>query len=486
MQKKIIFHFLSKICLGFTSLLSVPIILAIFYGDGCFLPFFFTGLVSLLIAVGFAFYSKAANLNNISIREGIGTVFFSWVLVAFLSSLPFKFGGFLSLAGAYFESMSGLTTTGATCFSSLDNLPQSILMWRSLTHWIGGIGIIVLFVAFLPQMPGSAQYLFNAEATGFSTGRIKPRIKSTALELFKIYAGLTLILLIILWFTGMNFYDAIYHSFSAIATGGFSNYTNSVGYYNNAWFEFILGIFMLLAGGNFALYFAAVRERSLKSIWENLEFRVYIYFVLAITLLIALNISYSLDENFLHSLRLAFFHVASFCSTTGFVAADYEVWPAFSKLLLALTFFTGACAGSTAGGIKICRLIVLIKTVSAELRRALHPQMLLTVYYDNKQLPVSTIISISRFFFLYTLTVVVLGLAVSATGLEIEEAIFGVASCVSSVGPAFGRIGATGNFSVVNDFGKLIFSLAMLLGRLELFTALVLLRSEYWTKNERW
>ena len=217
MQKKIIFHSLFKICLAFCCVLMIPLYLTVYYQDGCFLPFFFTGVVALLMAGGFKFYSKAQDptplsktadptqncktldltqlkktvapiLNDkdedskkMSIREGIGTVFFSWVLVAFLASLPFKFGGFLSLAGAYFESMSGLTTTGATCFRSLDNLPQSILMWRSLTQWIGGIGIIVLFVAFLPQMPGSAQYLFNAEATGFSASRIKPRIKSTAL-----------------------------------------------------------------------------------------------------------------------------------------------------------------------------------------------------------------------------------------------------------------------------------------------------------------
>ncbi|MDO4179489.1 MAG: TrkH family potassium uptake protein [Phascolarctobacterium sp.] len=486
MNSKVIFYFLGKICMAFTCTLMIPICMAIFYAEHCVAVFSLAALISLILGYGLTKFGKNANLAKVSVREGIGTVFFSWILIALIASLPFSLGGYLSPAAAYFESMSGLTTTGATAFSDLEILPQSILMWRSITHWIGGIGIIVLFVAFLPQMAGSAQYLFNAEVSGFSSSRIKPRIETTAIELFKIYATLTFLLIAILWGTGMNLYDSIYHSFSAIATGGFSNYNSSVGHYDNAWYEFILGLFMLLAGGNFALYYSAANGQGIKSIWKNLEFRAYIYFVGTITFMITANLVYDMGQPFFYSLRVAFFHVSSFCSTTGFVGVDYEQWPSFSKLLLAMTFFTGACAGSTAGGIKICRLIVLMKTVGAELRRALHPQMLLTVYYDKKRLPVSTIISISRFFFLYIFTVVILGLGVSATGLPVEESIFGVASCVSSVGPSFGQVGATGNFAGVTDIAKLIFSLGMLLGRLELFTALALLRSEYWRKSERW
>lgn len=486
MNSKVIFYFLGKICMAFTCVLIIPTIMAIIYGEHCISVFLYAALFSLTLGYGLTKFGKNADLARVSVREGIGTVFFSWILIAIIASLPFSLGGYLSPASAFFESMSGLTTTGATAFEDLEVLPQSVLMWRSLTHWIGGIGIIVLFVAFLPQMAGSAQYLFNAEVSGFSSSRIKPRIETTAIELFKIYIVMTGTLVVILWATGMNLFDSIYHSFSAIATGGFSNYNASVGHYNNAWYEFVLGVFMLLAGGNFALYYSAANGQGIKSIWKNLEFRVYVYFVGAITLMIAANLVYDMNMPILQSLRLAFFHVASFCSTTGFVGADYEQWPSFSKLLLAMTFFTGACAGSTAGGIKICRLIVLMKTVGAELRRALHPQMLLTVYYDKKRLPVSTIISISRFFFLYIFTVVILALGVSATGLPVEESIFGVASCVSSVGPSFGMVGATGNFAGVTDIGKLIFSLGMLLGRLELFTALALLRSEYWRKSERW
>lgn len=486
MNTKVIFYFLGKISMAFTCILAVPAFLAISYKEDCVNVFLFAACISMFLGYTLKKYGNNADLTRMTIREGIGTVFFSWILIAIIASLPFSLGGYLSPAAGIFESMSGLTTTGATAFADLEVLPKSILMWRALTHWIGGIGIIVLFVAFLPQISGSAQYLFNAEVSGFSSSRLKPRIATTAVELFKMYCCMTVALTVILWVIGMNAYDAIYHAFSSIATGGFSNYNSSVGFFDNATFELVLGFFMLMAGGNFALYYAAVNGQGPKAIWKDLEFRVYIYFVFALVLMIAANLVYAMDMPVFHSLRLAFFHVASFASTTGFVGANYEEWPTFSKALLAITFLTGACAGSTAGGIKICRIIVLIKTVGAELRRVLHPQMLLNVYYDKKHLSVSTIISISRFFFLYVFTIVVLGLCVAATGLPVQEAVFGVASCISSVGPSFGLLGATGNFAEVSDIGKLFFALAMLLGRLELFTALALLRSEYWKNSERW
>ena len=460
-------------------------IIGIIYKEIEFLPYIICGILYLTLGLFNRKYKPESNVFYAT--EGFIIVALSWILLSLFGAIPFVVTGEIpNFLDALFEVVSGFTTTGSTILNNPESLSHVSSFWRLFTHWIGGIGIIVLFVAFLPQMAGSAQYLFNAEVSGFSSSRIKPRIETTAVELFKIYICMTGALVIILWATGMSLYDSIYHSFSAIATGGFSNYNASVGHYDNAWYETVLGIFMLLAGGNFALYYSAANGQGIKSIWKNLEFRVYVYFVSAITLMITANLVYDMGMPVFKSLRLAFFHVASFCSTTGFVGADYEQWPSFSKLLLAMTFFTGACAGSTAGGIKICRLIVLVKTVNAELRRALHPQMLLTVYYDKKRLPVSTIISISRFFFLYIFTVVILGLGVSATGLPVEESIFGVASCVSSVGPSFGMVGATGNFAGVTDIGKLIFALGMLLGRLELFTALALLRSEYWRKSERW
>ena len=485
MYTKIIAYLLSKLSLGLGLALLVPFTFAVLNDEHCFIDFLFAMMFAGTLYLALGFYGKDANRKDISVREGIGTVFFAWVLATVIAALPFVFSGILDPVSAFFESMSGLTTTGSTVIANLDVVPNSILLWRSLTHWIGGIGIIVLFVALLPQIAGSAVYLFNAEVSGFSNNRILPRIHTTALALFGIYSLMTAVLIIALVCLGMNLFDAVNHACSAIATGGFSTYNDSVAHFNSAAIEFVLGFAMIMAGGNFALYYYMVQS-GVKSLVNDIEFKAYLGLLVIVTGMITWNIvqvnGYSLFEGF----RYAFFQVASFGSTTGFVSYNYDEWPAFSKLLLALMYFTGACAGSTAGGIKICRFVVLVKTVFAELRRALHPQMLLTVYYNNRILPVSTIINIGRFFFMYILVIVVLSFALSFTGLSVEDSLFGVASCISSVGPAFGTLGATSNYAEVTPMGKIVLSIAMLLGRLELFTVLALLRSEYWSKSKRW
>lgn len=484
MYLQIILYLLSRVCLGMTGVFMIPLLMALYYGESI-IPMGGSLLASLFMALLMLCLSQKANKDKISTREGIGAVFFSWLLAAILSSFPFVLDGVLDPVSAFFESMSGLTTTGATVIDDLEVLPKNILFWRSMTHWLGGIGIIVLFVALLPQIAGGAIHLYNAEVSGFSNSRILPKIHTTALTLFGIYFLLTFANFICLMVVGMGAYDAINHAMSAIATGGFSNYNASVAYFDNPLYELVLTFFMIVSGGNFALYYQ-MASKGWRVLVEDLEFKVYISVFVIFTLMISLNIWYMNGYSFLQSLRYSTFQMASFISTTGFVAVDYDQWPAFSKLLLAMTFFTGACAGSTAGGIKFCRLIVLVRTVGAELKRTMHPNMLLRVYYEKKVLPTDTIVNISRFFFVYIFIVVILSFLVSFTGIPLEESIFGVASCVSSVGPAFGSLGATQNFANVAPFAKIIFGIAMLLGRLEMFTALVLLRSEYWSKSKRW
>lgn len=481
----VILFLLSKIAYGIGAAQLVPLLIALYYGEVAYKVILFSIVCAGAMGFGLQFYGRPAQKEEISVREGIGTVFFSWFLAALLAGLPYYFAGVLDPVGAFFESMSGLTTTGATAISDLDVVPRSILFWRVLTHWIGGIGIIVLFVALLPQIAGGAVYLFNAEVTGFSNSRILPRIRTTAIALFYIYLLMTIILTGILRIMDMSLYDAVYHAFSAIATGGFSSYNSSVANFHSPMIEYALSFFMLMAAGNFAMYYR-MTQFGFKVLWEDLEFKSFISMVLVITSLITMNImcvnGYSFSEGF----RAALFQVASFASTTGFVSADYDQWPSFAKLLLALMFFTGGCAGSTAGGIKICRLVVLLKTIMAELRRALHPQMLLTVQYEKNRLPVQTIINISRFFFVYILIVAITSLCLTSGGLPVEEAIFSAASCLASVGPAFDSLGATGTYADVAPIGKVALAMAMLLGRLELFTALALLRSEYWRDTKRW
>ena len=485
MNTKVISYLLGKISVLMGAAQVINLCMALYYGEKCYLQFLFSILLAVGLGYVLQFYGKDASHKDISMREGIGTVFFAWILAAGLAGLPFVFLQVLDPVSAYFEAMSGLTTTGATSISDLEVLPKSLLFWRAMNHWIGGIGIIVIFVALLPSMSGTAVYLYNAEVTGFSNSRILPRIRTTAIALFYIYLLLTIILTGILRGMGMDAYDAVYHAFSCIATGGFSDYNTSVAHFKSSMIEYALSVFMVLAAGNFAVYYQ-VTQNGFKALWEDLEFKVYVVMVLCFSVAIAVNIilvnGYSIENGF----RSALFHVASFASTTGFVADDYDKWPSFARMMLAVMFFTGGCAGSTAGGIKICRLIVLVKTVAAELRRTLHPQMLLTVYYGKARLSMPTVMNIGRFFFVYIFVVALLTLVTTASGVAPEEAIFGVASCLASVGPAFGSIGATGTYAELPAGAKIAMALGMLLGRLELFTALALLRSEYWRNSKRW
>jgi trk system potassium uptake protein TrkH len=485
MNAKIIAYLLGKISV-LVGLAQLAILwTAFYYRENVYGAILLSMAVAIGLGYGLQYYSRGASHKDISVREGIGTVFFAWVLAAALASLPFVFMGVLDPISAYFEAMSGLTTTGATAIADLEALPKSLLFWRALNHWIGGIGIIVLFVALLPQIASGAVYLFNAEVTGFTNSRILPRIRTTAVALFYIYSLLTIILTGILRCMDMSVYDAVYHAFSCIATGGFSNYNNSVAHFASPMIEYALSLFMILAAGNFAVYYQ-VTQSGIGALWRDLEFKAYVVIVLLISLVIGVDIIYNNGYSLEEGMRSALFHVASFASTTGFVAYDYDQWPSFAKMLLAVLFFTGGCAGSTAGGIKICRLIVLVKMVAAELRRTLHPQMLFTVYYSNRKLSLATVTNIGRFFFMYVFIVALLTLVSTASGMSPEEAIFGIASCLASVGPAFGSIGATGTYAAIPAGAKLAMALAMLLGRLELFTALALLRSEYWRKTKRW
>ena len=485
MNTKVISYLLGKISVLMGAAQVINLCMALYYGEKCYLQFLFSILLAVGLGYALQFYGRDASHKDISVREGIGTVFFAWILAAGLAGLPFVFLQVLDPVSAYFEAMSGLTTTGATSISDLEVLPKSLLFWRAMNHWIGGIGIIVIFVALLPSMSGTAVYLYNAEVTGFSNSRILPRIRTTAIALFYIYLLLTIILTGILRGMGMDAYDAVYHAFSCIATGGFSDYNTSVAHFKSSMIEYALSVFMVLAAGNFAVYYQ-VTQNGFKALWEDLEFKVYVVMVLCFSVAIAVNIilvnGYSIENGF----RSALFHVASFASTTGFVADDYDKWPSFARMILAVMFFTGGCAGSTAGGIKICRLIVLVKTVAAELRRTLHPQMLLTVYYGKARLSMPTVMNMGRFFFVYIFVVALLTLVTTASGVAPEEAIFGVASCLASVGPAFGSIGATGTYAELPAGAKIAMALGMLLGRLELFTALALLRSEYWRNSKRW
>lgn len=457
MNFSLIAFLLGRLSLALSAILLLPVGLALFYEDGSFVEFGITSFTAFFVGLGFIQYGRFDEKENISLREGFATVVFSWILTCIICALPYAFLQILDPISAVFESMSGLTTTGATAITNLAAVPKTVLFWRSFTHWLGGI----VFIALLP------------------------RIRTTAGALFFIYCLFTVIGTGFLVICGMTNFDAINHSMSAIATGGFSTYDNSAMHYNSVSIEVVLAMIMFLGGGNFALYYA-VTQRGIKTLWRDSEFKSYMMIIAVLTLLITLNLFFSGGLQFFEGLRYAFFQVVSFATTTGYVSYDYDTWPTFSKLLLCLLYLVGACAGSTAGGIKVGRFVVMSRAIAAELRRAIHPQMLLTVNFNGRVMPIAVVAAISRFFFVYIMTIAVMSLLVVSTGLGIEESIFAVASCLSSVGPAFGTVGATGNYADINWFGKLVLCVTMLLGRLELFTMLALLRSEFWSSNRNW
>ena len=486
MRSKVILYLLGEILYFLGAVFAVPLLVSFFYHDAGEPVFLFCMLLS--VGAGFVlkkFGQKLAFHQGMTNREGILTVVLTWMTAAFLASLPFMMTDMLDPFGAFFEAMSGLTTTGATALSEIEGWPTSLLFWRIWLHWIGGLGIIVIFIALLPTISGSAAHLFNAESSGFEGERIKPRLHKTALTLFSIYGQITIIAILLLKICGLDFYDAVTHAMSAVATGGFSCYNDSVAHFHNVGAEVVLGIVMLISGGNFALYFN-IHQRGFRVLLRDDEFRWYLALVMVLTGIVTI----SLVDNghaFGSGLRDAFFQIASFASTTGYVSADYDQWPAVAKMCLMLLYFTGACAGSTAGGIKISRFVVLLRGIQAGVSRALHPKETKPILYNGRRIDNSVFSVVLVFFFLYVGVFVFFSAAVVCTGVGLREAVTGVASCISSAGPGFGPvIGATGNYSTLPSAAKVLLAFVMLLGRLEMYTVLILFSKKFWQGNSRW
>ena len=484
MNLLIVAYLLGKLCMACAGALLVPLVMALYFGESCLSAFVISALLAAVIS--FLLY-RWGNFEDthITFREGVAVVSGAWLVISFLGAMPYYLSGTLDFISAIFESISGFTTTGATTITAIEEVAKSLLFWRSMTHWMGGIGIVVLFIAFLPNIGSGAVHMFNAEVTGPTEDRVVPRIRATSLALCKIYLLFTVVETGLLCWAGMSFYDGINHAFSTIATGGFSTYDTSIIHFNSPLIEGIIAVFMVLAGGNFALYFS-VWKKGPKEFWHDTEFKGYIFFVLAGTLLIALNIFFKMGFSVQESFRHAFFQVTSIISTTGFVSNDFDVWPAFSKYILVLLMFIGACAGSTAGGIKVSRIVILGKVILAEIRHIIHPSMVTNVAMNGKHVPDRVIAGIGRFFFLYMMLFAGLTLLLAGTGLSVTDSIGAIAATISSVGPALGVAGATSTYATISPFGKLVICIAMLLGRLELFTLLVLIRPEFWRSTRNW
>jgi trk system potassium uptake protein TrkH len=406
----------------------------------------------------------------------LASVAMSWITASAIGALPYWFyGAAPTYTDAFFESMSGFTTTGATIFPNLDSLPKCLLAWRALTHWLGGMGIIVLTLAMMPSAGKGGLQMFGAESTGITPEKLTPRLQQTALYLWLIYMALTAALIILLSAGGMSVFDALAHSMAAISTGGFSTHSLNTAYFHSAYHEWILTLFMFLSGANFVLHFKALKGLSLKSFVTDPEFLFYSASVSAITLMLSANLYFTgAYSSFMVSLRTGAFHVMSFMTTTGFVSANYDRWPSFSRALLFICLFLGGCAGSTAGGIKQIRLMIMLGHARRHLSRILNPRSVAVLPAGESQLDSAAISSCFAFFGLYFLVFVCGAFAVSLFGNDIITSLSGAASALGNVGPAFGRLGASDNFSKQAQAAKWIYSFLMFCGRLELYTVLAL------------
>ena len=417
--------------------------------------------------------------RNIGKREGYIVVSFAWMVISLFGSFPFYISGYIpSFTDAIFETASGFSTTGATILTDIEALPKALLFWRSMTHWIGGMGIIVLSLAILPFLGIGGMQLFIAEVPGPTKDKLHPRIAETAKRLWGIYFILTLIQTSLLMFGVMDLFDGLCHAFGTMATGGFSTRNDSIASFS-PYIQYVIIVFMILAGTNFTLHYMAV-SGAFASVTRNDEFRYYMAIIGIITLVV--SVSLFLDGMFgpEASFRHALFQTVSIVTTTGFITSDYLIWPDFAWFLIFLAMFTGGSAGSTGGGIKMIRHFLLVKNSFLEMKRLIHPQGVIPVRINGRPVSQGIIFNVLAFFLIYLLIFASGSMVMALLGLDFDTAIGATAACLGNIGPGIGKVGPVGNFAFIPDFGKWFLSFLMILGRLELFTVLILFSRAFW------
>lgn len=416
-------------------------------------------------------------------RESFLVVSLSWTIMSAFGMLPYYLSGEIaSISDAYFETMSGFSTTGSTVLSNIDEISKGLLFWRSLTQWIGGIGIIVFALVLLPMIGGNASVLYEAETTGIVRQRFRPRIGQVAKRLFFTYVLVTGVLIILLWIGPMNLFDAICHALSTMSTGGYSTKQASIAYWNSSYIEYVLSIFMFIGGVNFALIFFLL-QGTFSKITNDEEFRWYSYICIFFTVVIAVSLlATGLQSNVETAFRTSLFQVVSIITTTGFITSDYVEWGAFFTFAFTLLMFFCACAGSTSGGMKIVRMIVLCKNAVNEFKRQVHPNAVLPVRLNGSVIPITMVTKVLAFMFLYIGITVFSFLVLSMAGMGFEESVGAAISSISNVGPGLGEHGPSGHFESASTFSKWYMSFLMLTGRLELFTVLSLFMPAFWKR----
>lgn len=459
----------------------VPSLLVAMYYKGNDVKAFLYTIMMTLFAGLIGLSIKPKN-KNIYARDGFAIVAIGWLLISFFGALPFMISGAIpSFVDSYFEAISGFTTTGASILKEIESLPKGILFWRSFTHWVGGMGVLVLTLAIIPSVGAGTLQIMKAESPGPTPGKLVPKVRQTAKILYGIYIVITIIEVILLKIAGMPLYDSMVHTFGTVGTGGFSIMNSSIGAYNNTAVDIIITIFMFICGANFALYYQALKG-NVKSIFKDEEFRLYAFIVTASTLLIAFNIKGTIYNSIGQSIRHSAFQVVSIITTTGYATTDFNHWPGFSKMILLLLMFIGGCAGSTGGAIKNIRILLLFKAMKRDLLRIIHPKAVYSIRFDGKGVKEETLSEVMCFFFMYILIFALSVLIVSLDGKDIVTTISAVAATLGNIGPGLGMVGPAGNFSELSSMSKSVLSICMVIGRLEIYPILLLAVPTFWKR----
>jgi len=468
-----------SIFLGLTMI--IPLICSFLYQDNTSRPILISAAITETIGLLLFYGFRIQDNDHISPREGIAIVAMGWIAASFFSALPFYFGhAFDTFTDAFFESVSGITTTGASVMTNIEAVPYSLLLWRSFIQWLGGMGIIVLSLAILPLLGVGGMQMYKAEVPSPVPDKLKPRIRDTAMILWKVYAVITLAEVFFLLFGGMSLYDALNHAFTTMPTGGFSTKNTSITHFDSIYIETVITVFMLLAGINFSLHYQALLGKPI-TFWKDSECRFFLSFVLIITIIVTINI-YPVYESLGTAFRYASFQVVSIVTTTGYGSADYELWPSMTQIILLLCMFIGASAGSTGGGMKCLRVMIYFKYCYKELISLIHPRAVRQIKVNFKPVSSEVVSSVLGFLGLFVGVFAISSVMLASMGVDLVTSFSAVASAIGNIGPGLGTVGPTDNYASLPALGKWLLVWCMLLGRLEIYTIIILMLPEFWRK----
>ncbi len=483
-NRKLIYKVLGQLLFIEAFLLLLSLLVALYYQQDDVFAFIVATLATIGGGLALKWKGHGAD-NSMSRRDAYLVVSTSWIIFSLFGTLPFMISGYINnFTDAYFETMSGFTTTGATIIDDVEALPHGLLFWRSLTQWIGGLGIVFFTIALLPSLVGGQTKVFAAEATGPIKTKLHPRLSTSAKWIWSIYVVLTIGCIVAYYFGGMNVFDSINYAMSTTATGGFSTHNTSTEFFHSPTLEYICTLFCFLSGINFTLLYAAVIKLKVKNLFKNSEFKFYIFLVTVFSAFIMIELMAMRNYDLEHAFRSAIFQVVSFITTTGLFNDDAALWPHVTWVVLAMCMFFGSCSGSTSGGIKCIRGVMLLRVVKNEFRQILHPNAVLPLKIDGNNVPMQKRVTLLAFLVSYLIICVLISFTMIAMGIDSTNAITITLSCVGNVGPTLGiEIGPTMSWSELPDVAKWFCSFMMLIGRLEIFSVLVILTPAFWKEN---